>query len=673
MSSAYDEYGKCMVCKQKKDLVWCSDLIEFQLCKHVVCKSCFRQKNCHLKSQSYICSVCKGPYYSVSSMSEALAVGEGAYLYLIASKQVNTVEKNKNNITDYIKYPSLQAAISYFENATANHSASISALLFLISCYKLLISCLPDGLRTETAIECTKLYKCCLQLIDMNQPDDSSQLKQGLHYYYSLIGGMFLMNGNYYAAAKYQKLAYGMCLRSEDHTNLSKYKASLINAKELVDMSPSLRFAIGAEVECLCSKTGEWMRGEVVEERYREPDFPLKYCAPYRVRVLETVDVDDWSDDGERKQESDSEVKPPRTTTEPDHIIVEDDSDRLIRRPGVLSIEETRYEALLERKLEELSYVYCSKEFIQGVYDVLKADEIFCAKLLSMYRIELTVDLLYRYRMLAMYRRHLRRTESGYALPTQEQVIEDMRVFFVIDRDPPALESDATILRNADLLIMMASCINHHSDFCSKSLELYRKLQSYESHLARAFLFYAELWLSSGPFTGSFFKDMSAPILSVYLAPGLTTDINQAKSPHDMYRACIEGQVESSCTVILKSLWMSILTVIAPGGERGIGLYEYPLVFYFVKYSLEQGMGVPAAALGAYNDIKHQLCCSFIRCGNTACKKNKLDMTDRSVRFKRCARCQSVIYCCRDCQLAHYPVHKELCRAASLSPPFTEL
>ena len=672
MSLAIDEYGKCMVCKQKKDLLWFSDLSDFQLCNHVVCKSCFRQKNYHLKSSSYICPVCKGPYYCVSSMREALVVGEGAHLYLKASKEANTIEKNETNVIAYVRYTSLQTAIHYFEHAIISHPISMSVLLFMTVCYKFMIfryGSSHDTLRAEIGIDCTKLYKYCLTLIDLTQSNGDSHLKLRLHYYYNLIGGMFMMNGNLYDTVKYYKLAYGMCLRSGDHTSLSKYKNDLKTVKDLLDMLSPLRFAIGDEVECLCSKTGEWVDGEVVELHYREPGLPLKYSAPYRVRVLE-AEEDDGSDDDERKQASDSALKPAHTTTEPDHIIVEDDSDRLIRRAGVLSIEETRYEAVLERKVEEMAYVYCSAEFIQGVYSVLKADEVFCSKLLSMYQIELTDDVLYKYRMLVMYRQHMCRTESGYEWPTVAQVVEDIRLFFVIDRDPPA-SKDAETLRFADIFIMKSPYAHLHVG--SKCRELYRQLQTYDGYLSQAFLSYVELWLSSGPFTGSFFKDMSAPMLPVYLAPGITTEINQANSPRDMYRLCVEGQVERSCTVNLKSLWMSILTVIAPDGVRGLGVYEYPLVFYFVKYSLEQGMGVPAAALGAYNDIKHQLCCSFIRCGNTACTKNKLDTTDRTLRFKRCARCQSVIYCCKDCQVAHYPVHKELCRAASLSPQPTKL
>ena len=93
---------------------------------------------------------------------------------------------------------------------------------------------------------------------------------------------------------------------------------------------------------------------------------------------------------------------------------------------------------------------------------------------------------------------------------------------------------------------------------------------------------------------------------------------------------------------------------------------ECPFVFYFVKYCLDQGLGVPVPLLAAYEHMRGQLSCSFIRCGNPTCELNRLDRSIAKVQFKRCGRCKAVIYCSRDCQVAHYPDHKKLCKAPAV-------
>ena len=92
---------------------------------------------------------------------------------------------------------------------------------------------------------------------------------------------------------------------------------------------------------------------------------------------------------------------------------------------------------------------------------------------------------------------------------------------------------------------------------------------------------------------------------------------------------------------------------------------ECPLVYFFTKYCFENGLGVPNRALALYDRMNMQLSREFIRCANPTCELNKLDQSTGQVKFKKCSRCQSVIYCSRECQTAYYPEHKRLCREHS--------
>ena len=71
---------------------------------------------------------------------------------------------------------------------------------------------------------------------------------------------------------------------------------------------------------------------------------------------------------------------------------------------------------------------------------------------------------------------------------------------------------------------------------------------------------------------------------------------------------------------------------------------------------------MPDPIMAAYNDMRKQLGCGFLRCANPSCEHNKLDKSTGKVKFKKCSRCQAVIYCSRECQTAHYPKHKTRCR-----------
>ena len=112
------------------------------------------------------------------------------------------------------------------------------------------------------------------------------------------------------------------------------------------------------------------------------------------------------------------------------------------------------------------------------------------------------------------------------------------------------------------------------------------------------------------------------------------------------------------------AMYQFVFDIVAPRSCIPATLRESPIVYFFVKYCLDQGMGVPGPILGAYHDMRKQLSCSFLRCANPTCEHNKLDKSAGKTKFKQCSRCQSVIYCSRECQVAHYPEHKVSCRKA---------
>ena len=110
---------------------------------------------------------------------------------------------------------------------------------------------------------------------------------------------------------------------------------------------------------------------------------------------------------------------------------------------------------------------------------------------------------------------------------------------------------------------------------------------------------------------------------------------------------------DTSCIVMI---WIGIHTCLEDNTLAPA--CECPFVYFFVKYCLDQGLGVPKLALALYDRMNMQLSREFIRCANPTCELNKLDQSTGKVKFKQC----SVIYCSRECQVANYPEHKRLCR-----------
>ena len=70
---------------------------------------------------------------------------------------------------------------------------------------------------------------------------------------------------------------------------------------------------------------------------------------------------------------------------------------------------------------------------------------------------------------------------------------------------------------------------------------------------------------------------------------------------------------------------------------------ECPFVYFFVKYALDHGMGVPKPALAVYDKMNMQLSREFIRCAYPTCELNRLDQSTGQVKFKKCSRCQRAL------------------------------
>ena len=233
-------------------------------------------------------------------------------------------------------------------------------------------------------------------------------------------------NNNTYYALKYYKLAYEYCIR-HNRTALTTCKESYFATKARFDLEPKLRFKVGDTVE-FTNKSGIWQRGTVAELYYRETSFPLNYNAPYRITPSPPAEAAATAEVESTRSES---------VVGWEVIYVKEDNDRYVRKIGVRAIHETRYQSELDIKINDLSYVYCSNEFITNIYHILKQDKVFCTQLKRIYGIKLTLNMLYLYRALVLYPQRMARTDSGYHIPTQEEVISGIKAYF----DPTRMTS----------------------------------------------------------------------------------------------------------------------------------------------------------------------------------------------------------------------------------------
>ena len=473
--------------------------------------------------------------------------------------------------------------------------------------------------------------------------------------YYRLSRAFYTLH-NPSAALKYSKLAYEHCLRSPNRTKLNNYKLYFHMTRLDLEKLPPLRFAVGDEVEFLHElETGsgsDWRLGRVVEQHYWERDFAISFSASYRLQLLD---------------DSHFPKQPPI------YACVEADIDRYIRKVGVRSIEDTRYQARLDAKVAELARVYCSKEFIIDIYVSLALDLEFVDMLESVWRIKLSVYILHKYRMFVMYRQPLVRTDTGYHVPSSEEVIAGIKAYF----DPAHLsgevtptaageDSDSQPIRD-DIISMLRDV--HLTTFSGNRDEeshrglLFRSVKAYFWTLSYHYGLDSTLSRTCVD-AHDWSRDLSVPSeVSGFSVPAwVSKAISQSATTNDMWL------VQSNCgddTPLVRYLatWIPINICVE---ESNAGpACECPFVYFCVKFCLDQGVGVPKRALALYDRMNMQLSREFIRCANTSCELNKLDKSTGQVKFKMCSRCKAVIYCSRECQVAHYPEHKRLCKEHS--------
>ena len=440
--------------------------------------------------------------------------------------------------------------------------------------------------------------------------------------------GLYL---NHPAALRFAKQAYEHCLRSSDHAQLAIRKAVYLESRDAFAKLPPLRFTVGDEVEFLheLETESEWKLGKIAELYYRERDFEITFNAPYRLQLLD-----------------DSVDQPPV------YAWVKADIDRYVRKVGVRSIEDTRYQARLEVKVAKLAYVYCAKEFIQDIYSELAQDRGFVEMLQSVWGIELSVQIISLYRVLVMYREPLARTNTGYHVPSSEEVIADIKAYL-----DPAQAAGVSYLRE-----IKAAIINmfRNSPFDSSVLSD----DKVQGQLLHCIMTYIEALsdsippASDGLFRGTI--DVPSEMSEAISRASTTSDLRLIYS---VAMRQYDGDFCSSKVGNFLAAWIAVYKCLE---NPNVGpACECPWVYFFVKYCLAKGTGVPKLALALYDRMNMQLSKEFIRCANPTCELNRLDQSAGQVRFRLCSRCRAVIYCSRECQTAHYLEHRTLCREHS--------
>ena len=605
-------------------------------CIHKFCQSCFRNENANHSTSKFTCPCCYTVFYeNINSIDEAIIIGKALTMRFHLSPLLLLPRGTVITAEDLIYINELnKEVIRSLEALQLNLMNLFVLYLLVLSCYNgytFLIE--HKQLNCPAEFYRVKQYYYTHQLLDL--PTVSGQYDQVIRGECCFhLAHIFTVHHNYPSALKYSKLAYEHCLRSSDHTNLSLCKDCYLELRAAFAALPSLRFAIGDEVEFLHElETGsEWRLGKVVELYCREQDFPIKFTAPYRLKLL-----------GDSADQS------------PVYACVNADIDRYIRKVGVMSIEDTRYQARLDAKVAELTKVYCSKEFIQDIYRQLAQDHEFVDMLHSVWQIELSASMLSLYRLLVMYREPLIRTVAGYVMPSSEEVIAGINAFF----DSSGLSSDtatSAVVTNNNSQRIKSDIVGILQGYRSCSVKNIDDLDV-QGLLLQSIRSYIKVLSESVP-SGSYVhlldqgRDFTIPT-------DLADDISKASTLIHLSR------IGSHNTRLLhyRDAWVGLYRCLNnPTFEPAC---ECPFVYFFVKYCLDQSLGVPKLALAVYDRMNMQLSREFIRCANPSCNLNKLDKSTGKIKFKQCSRCHVVIYCSRECQTAHYPEHKRLCREHS--------
>ena len=627
----------CMKCGEKSDILLSTCTHSggiVGICDHIFCQSCFIKSNTNVMNNKFRCPCCPAVLYdSIRSIDEAILICEAATLFNQNSHQMlstdNTISSADATCINQLNKNVIEKAESALQ---LNPTNFYSLYLIFVACdngQKLLARF--NFSRVFLEFYALRLYDYSFRLID--HPHVVSRYGFVKMECYCALTCVFLLYNNYPAAFIYSKLYYEQCLRSNGHDQLAQSKALYLKSRTSFSKLPPLRFAVGDEVEFLHElETGnEWKRGRIVELYYRESVFDISLSAPYRLQLLE-----------------DSVGRPPV------YAWVKADLDRYVRKVGVRSIEDTRYQARLDAKVEELARVYCSDEFIQDIYRTLAQDQAFVDMLQSVWEIELSDTTMLLYRMLVMYRQPLTRTDSGYHVLSTEEFIAGFKAYF----DPAHLSSDAAQDRavckdsdsqriRADVLNMLRGTSTERStgtdDLDVQDLLMYG-IRSFNSVFAQSI---------TGSHVPLFDRNIDFSIPSE-----LSVAISKVSTVYDFRSINLEASTLTKLRDYIFA-WIGVHQCL----EKKAGpACECPFVFFFIKYCLDQDLGVPRLALALYDRMNMQLSWEFIRCANPTCELNKLDKSTGKVKFKKCSRCKAVIYCSRECQVAHYPEHKRLCR-----------
>ena len=628
--------SKCMKCQEETDILMSAfsqpELIG--LCVHKFCQNCFRKENINSATSlthTFTCPCCNSRFYKdIISIDEAILIGEAAGMradiysmlmqsagIVIAVRDVLSINQKNREVVE-----KLEAALRL------NPTNTISFHLLQASCVSGQMF-LTNRQVSESLAEFYKfkMFSYGISFLDATAIPGGHVIVKTEGYYE--LASIFYVHNNYPPALKYAKLAYEHCLRSSDIANMDSCKDLYLGSRAaFAEMNP-LRFAVGDEVEFLheCDGGEEWKLGKVIELHYREIDFAIAFNAPYRLQLL---DVD----------EGESSV----------YAWVKADLDRYVRKVGVRSIEDTRYQARLDAKIEELAHVYRSKEFLQGIYRTLAQDRAFVEMMQLVWQLELSEPILYLYRMLVMYRQPLVRIDSGYHLLSTEEAITGIRAYF----DPAHLSSDATppvtVGNEGDSQSVRAQVLRMFRNTASAMTDSVNDLD------VQGLL----LW-SLQHFLGMLHAPESAAGLrrggGSTIPPELSDAIAKVSSSDELRALHTRATTERVASYVIA--WVGLHMCLE---DRTAGpACECPYVHVFVKFCLDQGFGVPKLALALFDRMNMQLSREFIRCAYPTCELNRLDQSTGQVKFKLCSRCRAVIYCSRECQVAHYPQHKKLC------------